>query len=173
VYRGDAGTTRQTCAPLGDARASFQWRANLDWLTPDSTLRGEFEQWRFREGHFGGGYVFGHAAAGLPTRWSDAEFPPSAAPGPAPAQSERRRWTLQRDGNHPVVGRRRRAALRLGAPPSRRGLTTEKDGVEPIGPHVLEEGAARRHSSDRSCSAGPLCLRAPWAGSKKAPEDET
>ena len=38
---------------------------------------------------------------------------------------------------------------------------------------MLGEGAARRHGSDRSCSAGPPCARAPWAGSKQAPEDET
>ena len=94
-------------------------------------------------------------------------------PRAAPAQSKRRRWTLQRDGNHSVVGRRRRATLRSGAPPSRRRLITEKDGIASIGPHVLEEGAARRHGSDRSCSAGPPCARAPWAGSKQAPEDET
>ena len=28
---------------------------NLDVLAPESTLREEFEQWRLREGHFGGG----------------------------------------------------------------------------------------------------------------------
>ena len=50
-------------------------------------------------------------------------------PRAAPAQSKRRRWTLQRDGNHSAVGRRRRATLRSGAPPSRRRLITEKDGV--------------------------------------------
>jgi len=51
--------------------------ANLDVLAPDSTLREEFEQWRLREDHFGGGYVSGHAATDKPTRWSDAESSPS------------------------------------------------------------------------------------------------
>jgi hypothetical protein len=85
----------------------------------------------------------------------------------------RRRLTLQRDGSHSAVGRRRRATLRSGAPPSRRRLTTEKDGIASIGPHVMEEGAATRHGSDRPCGVGPPCARAPWAGSKQAPEDET
>jgi hypothetical protein len=111
---------------------------NLDALAPDSTLREEFEQWRIREGHFGGGNVSGHAATDLPARWSDEEPPPPRA---APAQSKRLRWALQRDGNHSAVGRRRRAALRSGAPPSRRGLITEKDGVGSIGSHVFIHGA--------------------------------
>jgi hypothetical protein len=62
-----------------------------------------------------------------------------------------------------ATGRRRRAALR----------TDHGERRDRLGPHVLEEGAARRHGSDRSCSAGPPCARAPLAGSKQAPEDET
>ena len=75
--RGDAGTTRPTCAPSGDAGATLSGSANLDVLAPDSTLREEFEHWRLQEDHFGGGYVSGHAAIDLPTRWSDAESSPS------------------------------------------------------------------------------------------------
>ena len=167
--RGDAGTIRPTCAPSGDAGATLSGSANLDVLAPDSTLREEFEQWRLREDHFGGATSPDMLQQTSRLAGRTQNPPPRAAP----AQSKRRRWTLQRDGNHSAVGRRRRATLRSGAPPSRRRLITEKDGIASIGPHVLGEGAARRHGSDRSCSAGPPCARAPWAGSKQALEDET
>jgi hypothetical protein len=106
----------------------------------------------------------------LPTRWSDAGFFRSAAPGPAQAQSKRRRWTLQGDGGRSVAGRM--FTEDVGQPldrASRWRLIMEKDGIASICPHVLEEGAARppRHGPGRSRSAGPPCARAPWRAQNK------
>ena len=40
-------------------------------------------------------------------------------------------------------------------------------GSPPTAPIAIEEGAARRHGSDRPCSAGPPCARAPWRAQNK------
>ena len=68
----------QHAAPPSGSRTTFEWQRKFDVLALDRKyLPEEFEQWRLREGHFGGGYVFEYAATDLPARWPDAEFFPT------------------------------------------------------------------------------------------------
>jgi len=133
--------------------------ANLDVLAPDrKSLREEFEHWRLQEDHFGWA-----ASSGILHRLAARERYRRGSPFSK---------KIERDLVIVLVGRRRRCHL-IGRSAKPAVTDRGEDGVASIGPHVFGEGAARRHGSDRSCSAGPPCGRAPWAGLKQASEDET